>query len=152
VRADREWEDVVKADLVYIDTLGIGNYNAGDISRLFLPSTWQNERVEVAGYQAMTIEEIQQAVRRRQYIYSAHADLKRKARGLTIAQVRTALLRGVILEEYPDTGRGESCLVLGFAGDQPVHIVCGRLGEKIVLVTVYEPEPPNFVDPWTRGE
>lgn len=108
--------------------------------------------IEVVGYRSMTIEEIQQAVRHRQYIYSAHADLKRKARGLTIAQVRTALLCGEILEAYPDTGRGESCLVLGFAGDQPVHIVCGRLGAQIVLVTVYEPEPPNFVDPRTRGE
>ncbi|MCL4835884.1 MAG: DUF4258 domain-containing protein [Caldilineaceae bacterium] len=100
----------------------------------------------------MTIEDIQRAVRRRQYIYSSHADLKRKARGLTIAQVRTALLRGEILEEYPDTGRGESCLVLGFAREQPVHIVCGKLGDQIVLITVYVPEPPNFVDPWIRGE
>jgi len=100
----------------------------------------------------MTIEEIQQAVRRRQYIYSAHADFKRKARGLTVAQVRTALLAGEILEEYSDTGRGESCLVLGFAEDQPIHTVCGRLGDQIVLITVYVPEPPNFVDPWTRGE
>jgi len=78
--------------------------------------------------------------------------MKRKARGLTIAQVRAALLNGEILEEYPDTGRGESCLVLGLADEQPIHIVCARFGEKIVLVTVYVPEPPNFVDPRTRGE
>jgi hypothetical protein len=100
----------------------------------------------------MTIEEIQDAVRRWQYVYSAHADLKRKARDLTVAQVRAALLDSEILEKYPDTGRGESCLVLGFAEKQPIHIICGRFGEQIVLITVYVPEPPNFVDPRTRGE
>lgn len=100
----------------------------------------------------MTIDEIQDAVKHSRYIYSGHADLRRKARALTVAQVRDALLNGEILEEYPDTGRGESCLVLGFAEKQPVHIVCGRLGEQIVLVTVYVPAPPDFVDPWTRGD
>jgi len=29
------------------------------------------------------------------------------------------MLSGRILEEYPDTGRGESCLVVGFAGGYP---------------------------------
>jgi len=30
--------------------------------------------------------------------------------------------------------------------------VCGWRGEKIVLITVYIPRPPKFIDPWTRGE
>jgi hypothetical protein len=61
------------------------------------------------------------------------------------------LLNGKILEQYADSGRGESCLVVGFAGEIPVHAVCGWHGEKIVLITVYIPGPPKFVDPWTRG-
>jgi hypothetical protein len=44
---------------------------------------------------------------------------------LTLAQVEDALLTGVILEQYPDTSRGESCLVVGFSRDIPVHAVCG---------------------------
>ncbi len=62
------------------------------------------------------------------------------------------MLNGEILEEYPDSERGESCLIVGFANDVPIHIVCAWRGEKIVLVTVYVPRPPKFVDPWTRGE
>ncbi|MCB0115835.1 MAG: DUF4258 domain-containing protein [Caldilineaceae bacterium] len=60
-------------------------------------------------------------------------------------------MNGEILEAYPDTGRGESCLIVGFAGDTPIHVVCGRRGDKIALITVYVPGPPKFVDPWTRG-
>jgi hypothetical protein len=62
----------------------------------------------------MDIEEIKPKVRASEYIYSHHADLERRADDLTLAQVEDALLTGAILEQYPDTGRGKSCLVVGF--------------------------------------
>lgn len=99
----------------------------------------------------MDIEEIKAKVRDDQYLYSLHAEVECRVDELTFAQVEEALLVGEILEQYPDTGRGESCLVVGFAGDVPVHMVCGWRGEKVVLITVYVPRPPKFVDPWTRG-
>ena len=100
----------------------------------------------------MDIEEIRIKVRNDQYVYSQHADIERRAEGLTFAQIEGAILNGEILERYPDTGRGESCLVVGLAGDTPIHAVCGWRGEKVLLVTVYIPRPPKFVDPWTRQE
>jgi hypothetical protein len=63
----------------------------------------------------MDIEEIKPKVRASEYIYSHHADLERRADDLTLAQVEDALLTGAILEQYPDTGRGKSCLVVGFS-------------------------------------
>lgn len=99
----------------------------------------------------MHIEQIRTRVRRSEYAYTQHADLERKVDGLTFAQVEAALLAGQILEQYPDTGRGESCLVVGVAGDVAVHAVCGWRGERVVLITVYVPRSPKFVDPWTRG-
>ncbi|MGQ9628281.1 MAG: DUF4258 domain-containing protein [Anaerolineae bacterium] len=66
-------------------------------------------------------------------------------------QVEEALLSGAILEDYPDTGRGESCLIVGFATDgTPIHTVCGWRGEDVVIITIYIPRPPKFIDPWTR--
>ena len=100
----------------------------------------------------MDIEEIKTKVRANEYIYSHHADLERRADNLTLAQMEDALLTGAILEQYPDTGRGESCLVVGFSGETPMHAVCGWRGDKVVLITVSIPGPPHFVDPWTRGE
>ena len=100
----------------------------------------------------MNIDQIKEKVRDNQYMYSYHAEIERKADKLTFAQIETALLNSRILEQYADTGRGESCLVVGFAEEIPIHAVCGWRGEKIVLITVYVPRPPKFVDPWTRGE
>ena len=82
---------------------------------------------------------------------TSHGDLERKADDLTLAQVEEALLDGEILEAYPDTGRGESCLMVGVSGEQPIHVVCGWLGDKVAIITVYIPTPPKFTDPWTRG-
>ena len=100
----------------------------------------------------MGIEDIQTRVRRNQYMYTLHAEIERRADELTFAQVEEALLNGEILEAYLDTGRGESCLIVGFAGNLPIHVVCGWRGEKIALITVYIPHPPKFLNPWTRGE
>lgn len=99
----------------------------------------------------MDIEEIKQKIRDNQYVYSQHADIERKAESLTFVNVEEALLNGRILEQYPDTGRGESCLVLGFAGELPIHAVCGWRGERIALITIYIPKLPKFKDPWTRA-
>ena len=99
----------------------------------------------------MDIETIRDKVRADQYVYTHHADIERIADGLTFAQVEEALLSARMLEQYEDTGRGESCLIVGFAGPVPIHVVCGWRGDKVALITVYVPRPPAFVDPWTRG-
>jgi hypothetical protein len=99
----------------------------------------------------MDVEDIKAKVRANQYVYTQHAELEVRADNLTFAEVEEALLSGQVLEQYPDTGRGESCLVVGFAADLPLHIVCGWRGVKVALITVYVPRPPKFVDPWTRG-
>jgi hypothetical protein len=99
----------------------------------------------------MDIDAIQASVRANRYYYSHHAEVERKADSLTFAQVEEALLNGQILEQYPDTGRGKSCLIVGFTDDTAVHIVCGWRGDQVVLITVYIPTPPKFIDPWTRG-
>jgi hypothetical protein len=100
----------------------------------------------------MDIEKIKEKVRDLEYVYSLHADIERRSDELTFHQIENALLEGEILEQYPDTGRGESCLVLGFFDDIPIHIVCGWRGPQIVIVTVYVPKPPKFIDPWKRGK
>ncbi len=98
----------------------------------------------------MQLIEILSRIRKGEYVYTLHADIERKADGLTFHQVEVAMLQGEILEEYPDEGRGESCLLLGFADNIPIHTVCGWRGDQIAIITVYVPKPPKFIDPWTR--
>ena len=99
----------------------------------------------------MVFEDIKRQVETGQYLYSQHADEERIEDDLTFNQIKKALLNGEIIEQYPDTGRGESCLVLGYADDLPIHIVCGQRNVKLVLITVYIPRPPKFINPRTRG-
>jgi len=69
-----------------------------------------------------------------------------------VAEVEEALLTGRVLEQYEDTGRGESCLVVGFTENgKPLHMVCGEIEDQVVLITVYIPTPPKFKNPYERG-
>lgn len=98
------------------------------------------------------IDWIREKVKQSEYYFSKHGDQARQADNLTIIQVEESLLTGRILEQYPDTGRGKSCLVAGFSDDgKPVHAVCGRRGNWLAIVTVYIPTPPKFKSPYERG-
>ncbi len=101
----------------------------------------------------MNLPDIQARIREGAFLESRHARNERSHDNLTLHEVEAALLSGGILEQYPDTGRGESCLIVGFSGATAIHIVCGWSGpgkNAVVLVTVYKPGPPKFSDPWTR--
>ena len=98
------------------------------------------------------VEWIRQCLQDGTFFFTSHADHERQNDALSIAEVREAVMQGIILEQYEDTGRGESCLVVGFTkAGKPIHIVCGERMEKAVIITVYIPSPPKFKNPYERG-
>jgi Domain of unknown function (DUF4258) len=97
------------------------------------------------------IETIKAKVRNGQVVLSAHADQEAADEDIDIAEIYAAILNDEILEHYQDTGRGPSCLILGFVNGRPIHMVCGWHRESVVIITVYVPKPPKFRDPWRRG-
>jgi hypothetical protein len=100
----------------------------------------------------ITVDFIGEKGQRREFLVTFHAHQERQAEGIRIAEIREALSHAEILESYPDDPRGVSCLVLGFAGRRPLHIVCGQTtSEKLVIITVYSPRKPKWIDPHTRG-
>ena len=106
----------------------------------------------------MDLKEIQRLIRGGKYEFSFHAQQERLEENLDIQESEEAVVsQGEILEEYPDDPRGESCLVLGFAGARPIHAVVGwatrrRNGQKVLrVITVYRPTLPKWTDPRTRG-
>ena len=101
----------------------------------------------------MDLEQIKAKVGSNEFFLSAHADTERDNDNLEVAQIRESILNGQVLEHYADTGRGESCLIVGFAGEQAIHAVCGwAADDRLIIITVYIPRPPHFTDPFTRGE
>jgi uncharacterized protein DUF4258 len=95
---------------------------------------------------------VKEKIRSSEYYVSRDGDQERQNDNLSILEVKESLLNGRILEQYTDTGRGESCLVVGFTEDgKPVHVVCGKRKDTLTIVTVYIPAPPKFKCPYERG-
>jgi hypothetical protein len=86
---------------------------------------WEFVAQDYSSEQSVDIETIKTKVQNGKFVISTHADQEAADENIDIAEIRDALLSGELLEQYPDTGRGESCLILGFANDKPIHIVCG---------------------------
>jgi hypothetical protein len=99
-----------------------------------------------------TIEWIQTKVSKGKYHFSKHGDQERQNDNLSILEVEEALLHGRLLEYYSDTGRGESCLMVGFTNrGKPIHVVCGEQDGNLTIITTYIPTPPKFKNPYERG-
>jgi len=100
----------------------------------------------------LTVEFIRLSVAPGAYELSLHADDERLNDALTMADLEEVLRAPELLEDYPDDPRGHSCLVLGYASGQPVHVVCGMTRQhKLFLITVYRPKMPKWRDERTRN-
>jgi hypothetical protein len=62
------------------------------------------------------------------------------------------LLKGDIIEKYLSDPRGQSCLIVGIVSDEPLHVVCGTREERLLIVTVYRPKLPVWLDYRTRAK
>jgi hypothetical protein len=100
----------------------------------------------------MELSKIKEKIKANEYIFSQHAENERRNDHLEISDVESAILNGEILENYPDTGRGASCLILGYSGKELIHVVCGwNKYQWVVIITVYIPQQPKWIDERTRG-
>jgi len=97
---------------------------------------------------------IRALVRAEKYALSIHAEREREADKITVAELERALLRCIVIEDYPDDRRGPSCLVLGFSGVRPIHAVCAIKSEpeELFIITVYDPSkrPEKWTDRYRK--
>lgn len=93
---------------------------------------------------------IKEKIRNGEYDLSIHAHNERQEEQITVKEVKKVLLKGDIIEKYPNDPRGESCLIAGIVLKKPLHVVCGMRGNRLLIVTVYRPRPPVWMDYETR--
>lgn len=69
-------------------------------------------------------------------------------RQITMSDVREAVAGGEIVEDYPKDKYGPSCLSLGFTKQRrPLHLQCSYPNRRLEkVVTVYEPDPDEWID------
>ena len=84
-------------------------------------------------------------------LWSLHAVKKLREEGLKKKFVEESLKACDLVEDYQTEGRPlPDCLVLGFIGNEPVHIVVAIDVDfdRILLVTVYRPLAGRWEDGW----
>lgn len=76
-------------------------------------------------------------------IFTAHAldEMNDESQIITVAEVKSVIFKGEIIENYPEDKRGHSCLMLGFGEKKrPLHIVCAPKDEYLAIITAYAPD------------
>jgi hypothetical protein len=98
------------------------------------------------------VEEIRAKFARDEFEFSRHAVDQTIRRQITVVEVRQAIAGGAIIEDYPDDKYGSSCLIFGrtLVG-RPLHLQVSYPSRPIIkVVTLYEPDPDQWIDLRTR--
>jgi len=71
-------------------------------------------------------------------------------RNIAYDDVCKVILKGIVIEKYPEAYPYPSCLFMDFVEGEPLYVVCSWDGEKAYLITVHWLDPRKWVTPWTR--
>ena len=98
------------------------------------------------------MDKIRKIFAREAFEFSHHAADQTILRNIRVYEIREAILSGEVIEDYPEDKYGPSCLILGFTlAGRPLHLQCSHPSRSIIkIVTVYEPNPQEWVDYRTR--
>lgn len=94
----------------------------------------------------MDFTAIKKLIKKRDYLFSEHADEERIKDKLTVAEIEEVILSGEVIEERLDDPRGESRLIVGKTNQgKMLHIVVGSRFNKPVIVTNYIPSKEEWI-------
>lgn len=100
------------------------------------------EQDSLAAFRSTVIESA-----RRKILFLPHAirQMSRPDRMITSEDVRRVVLRGEVIEDYPEDVRGHSCLLIGVDLEgRPVHVVCSPKPDFLAIITAYTPDPNEW--------
>lgn len=90
------------------------------------------------------IEQIRKYVENEKIQWRGHILSRMIQRKIKISDVLACLQNGEIIEEYNDDYPFPSCLVFGYSGKEPLHVVCS-IGEGYIwMITVYSPNTKKW--------
>lgn len=98
------------------------------------------------------LEKIHEGIRLERFLYTKHArdEMELEELGeIREEEVSEAVVRGKIIEDYPDDDPYPSCLIYGRTSrNRPLHVVCAYSDEDdmVIIITVYEPHSSRWVD------
>ncbi len=100
----------------------------------------------------MDISLIQDKIREGQYYWRQHAIERSIERQVAEEEVAEVILSGEIIEEYSEDKYGPSCLIFGRTRTgRPIHVQCS-LPPSVWIITLYEPNPDEWINFRKRKE
>ena len=104
----------------------------------------------IKGYNLLMaiIKDLRLKIKRDELEFSKHAVDQTILRGISVQEIRDAVRKSEIIEDYPDDKYGPSYLLFGFTKmNRPLHIHCSHPSRNLVkVITVYEPDPDLWID------
>jgi hypothetical protein len=101
-----------------------------------------------------TLRQVIHLIRDGQVLVSAHGYDEMAEDGILAAEAIAGAATGVVVEDYPEYGKGPCTLVLQRErSGRPIHVVWGiPRGQTApaVLVTAYRPDPARWSDDFLR--
>ena len=90
----------------------------------------------------MEIADLQKLCEEGAIKWTAHVIARLQERGIEPSDIKSCIMTGRIIEQYPDDYPYPSCLVLGSAASEAtLHVVIGMGCGYLWLITAYYPDP-----------
>ncbi|MDP4198857.1 MAG: DUF4258 domain-containing protein [Bacteroidota bacterium] len=95
-----------------------------------------------------TFDEIRSDLAEGRIELTVHSLKRIVQRNISRREIVEAASKSKIIEDYPEDKYYPSCLILGFArSGRPLHLHVSRVpGPDTRLITIYEPNPEEWVD------
>jgi hypothetical protein len=95
-----------------------------------------------------TLDDVRRQLADGEFEFSRHAFRRVVERNISDQEIREAGAQATVIEDYPADKYSPSSLLLGFSqAGRPLHIQIS-LGETelVIIITVYEPDPAEWVN------
>jgi hypothetical protein len=64
---------------------------------------------------------------------------------IRVAEIRSCVTTGQMIEDYPEDVLGHSCLMLSYSdAGRRIHVVCSPKADYLAIITAYEPDPAQW--------
>ena len=99
-----------------------------------------------------TLNEIRKQISDGEFDLTRHVLRRLVQREISEQEIRQAGAGAIVIEEYPDDKYSPSCLLLGRTDEgKPLHMQVSLADTALVrVITVYDPDPSDWIDFMTR--
>jgi hypothetical protein len=84
---------------------------------------------------------------KKRLLFLPHAvrQMARPDRMISTGEVKQTVIKGEMVEDYPDDNRGHSCLLMGRGvKERPIHVVCSPKEDYLAIITAYLPSEQEW--------